>query len=69
MITLLQALDTLSGDLVALDYYLESQNEKLKWAQQEDEALIEDDDDILHYLIQKRGRENLSLRRKYLLPI
>ena len=62
--TLTEKLDQLSGDLVALDNYIETKDARLLWSPEEDEILKRGGPE-LEILRRYRGAD-VEIRRKYL---
>lgn len=63
--TLTEKLDQLSGDLVALDHYIETKDARLLWTPEEDELLKRGGPE-LEILRRYRGVADVDTRKKYL---
>jgi hypothetical protein len=61
---LLDKLDRLSGDIVALDNYIESKDERFLWSSEEDEMLRKGGADV--EILRKYRGSSIEVRKKYL---
>ena len=61
---LLEKLDKLSGDLVALENYIETKDERLLWSSEEDEILKKGGAEM--EILRKYRGNGIEIRRRYL---
>ena len=61
---MLEKLDKLSGDLVALENYIETKDERLLWSSEEDEILKKGGAEM--EILRKYRGNGIEIRRRYL---
>jgi hypothetical protein len=61
---LLEKLDKLSGDMVALDNYIETKDERMLWSFEEDEILRKGGNEV--EVLRKYRGIGIEIRKKYL---